>query len=375
MSGRAQALSGFARGIGLATGALLVVAIALALVGAAKVLLLVFFALLLASALQPLVDWLRGRLPVRRGVAILMVYIVFFATVAGLGFLAVPLVVSQASQLVAQLPEVTTRIQTWSQGLQPPELASSIGALLEAAQDAVTAAPPQPGQLVSAGLSVADVVGSVVTVLALVFFWMTERQRMQRFTLSFLPLERRAGTREAWNVVETRLGGWVRGQLTLMLVLGIATGVAYTVMGLPSGPILGLIAGLAEILPLVGPALGVVPAILIAAVLRPDLLVVVVVAYVVIHLVESNVLVPFVMRNAVGVSPFLLLVSLLVGAALDGLLGALIAVPIVAAAEAILERLQDRAVPVAQDAASAAAAEPSEPSEPEESEGLVSEAA
>ena len=144
-------------------------------------------------------------------------------------------------------------------------------------------------------------------------------------------------------------------------------------MGLPSGPILGLIAGLAEILPLVGPALGVVPAILIAAVLRPDLLVVVVAAYVVIHLVESNVLVPFVMRNAVGVSPFLLLVSLLVGAALDGLLGALIAVPIVAAAEAVLERLQDRAVPVAQDAASAAAS--AEPSEPEESERLVSEAA
>lgn len=360
MNGRALALGWFARGIGLATGALLVFAVAEALVGAAKVLLLVFFALLLASALQPLVDWLRGHLPVRRGPAILLVYIVFFAAVAGLGFLAVPLIVSQASQLVAQLPAVTARIQTWSQGLQPPELASSIGALIEAAQDATTAASPQPGQLVRAGLSLADVIGSVATVLALVFFWMTERQRMQRFVLSFLPLERRATSREAWNVVELRLGGWVRGQLTLMIVLGLTTGIAYTVMGLPSGPILGLIAGLAEILPLVGPALGVIPAIVMAAVLRPDLLILVVVAYVLIHLIESNVLVPFVMRNAVGVSPFLLLVSLLAGAALDGLLGALIAVPIVAAAEAILERLQDRVVPVAQDAASAASADSAE---------------
>ena len=80
-----------------------------------------------------------------------------------------------------------------------------------------------------------------------------------------------------------------------------------------------------------------------------------VLAYVVIQLVESNVLVPFVMRNAVGVSPFLLTVSLLIGGALGGLLGALIAVPIVAAIEAVLERLQDREVPVAQDAASSPA--------------------
>jgi len=84
-------------------------------------------------------------------------------------------------------------------------------------------------------------------------------------------------------------------------------------------------------------------------------LLVVLVVYVVIQLVESNVLVPMVMRNAVGVSPFLLTVSLLVGAALGGLPGALVVVPIVAAAEAVLERLQDRAVPVAQDAASALA--------------------
>lgn len=368
MNGRALAVGWFARGIGLVAGGLVVLAVAQALVGAAKVLLLVFFALLLASALQPLVDWLRGHLPVRRGGAILMVYIAFFAAVAGIGFLVVPLAVGQASQLVDQLPAVTTRIQAWSQALQPPELASSIGALIEAAQDALKAPSPQPGQLLSAGLSLADVVGSVVTVLALVFFWMTERQRMQRFILSFLPLERRAEIRDAWNVVELRLGGWVRGQLTLMIVLGLTTGVAYSAMGLPSGPILGVIAGLAEIIPLVGPALGVVPALLVAAALRPDLLVVIAVVYVAITLVESNVLVPFVMRNAVGVSPFLLTVSLLVGAALNGLLGALIAVPIVAAAEAILERMQDRAVPVAQDSASATSV-----SNPGEEEGLASQ--
>ncbi|MGH2511761.1 MAG: AI-2E family transporter, partial [Candidatus Limnocylindrales bacterium] len=200
----------------------------------------------------------------------------------------------------------------------------------------------------------------VVTVLALVYFWMTERQRLQRFALSFLPADRRGAVRGAWNIVELRLGAWVRGQLALMALLGLMTGIAYTVLGLPSGPLLGLIAGLAEIIPLVGPLVGVIPALLIASALRPDLILVVLLVYLVIQLVESNVLVPLIMRNAVGVSPFLLTVSLLAGATLGGLLGALIAVPLVAAGEAILERLQDREVPVAQDAASA----PAEPIAP-----------
>ena len=189
--------------------------------------------------------------------------------------------------------------------------------------------------------------------LALVYFWLTERQRLQQFALSFLPAERRGSVREAWNSVETRLGGWVRGQLLLMLALGAMTGAAYALLGLPSGPLLGVVAGLAEIIPFIGPLVGVVPALLLAAAFRPDLLVVVLVVYVVIQLVESNVLVPLVMRNAVGVSPFLLTVSLLVGGALGGLLGALVSVPLIAAFEAVLERLQDREVPVAQDAASA----------------------
>ncbi len=136
-------------------------------------------------------------------------------------------------------------------------------------------------------------------------------------------------------------------------------------MGLPAAPLLGLIAGLAEVVPLVGPAIGVAPALLVAAAFRPDLVLVVLIAYVIIQLVESNVLVPIVMRNAVGVSPFLLTVSLLVGAALGGLVGALISVPMVAAAEAIMERLQDRDVPVSQDLASGPASALVASSDPE----------
>jgi len=352
---RTEASVWFARGIGLVSGGLVVVALTAGLIGAGRVLLLVFFAVLLASALGPLVDWLRTSLPIGRGVSILLVYATFFVSVAAIGFVLVPVAISQAGQMMDQVPAVLDRVETWSSGLQPSALATSVGALVTAVRAALSGPSPGTGQVVSAGLGLADATISAITILALVFFWMTERQRLQRFTLSFLPPERRGGVREAWNIVEVRLGAWVRGQLVLMIALGVTTGVAYTVMGLPSGPTLGVIAGLAEVVPLVGPALGVLPALLIAAAFRPDLLIVVVVVYVLIQLAESNFLVPLVMRNAVGVSPFLLTVSLLIGAALGGILGALVAVPMVAAVEAVLERMQDRRVPVAQDAASATA--------------------
>lgn len=356
MSTRAEAALWFARGFGFVAGGIVIAAIAAGAVGAANVLLLVFLAVLLGSALNPIVDRIRGALPIGRRAAILVLYLTFFATVFVGAFVIVPLLIDQAGQLGAQMPAVFDRLKSWSAGLRPHELASSVGSVIASAQGLVNSGQAgRQGILVSAGLTVADVVISFVTILALVFFWLTERQRLQRFALSYLPAERRSGVREGWNIVELRLGAWVRGQLILMVTLGVATGVSYAIMGLPSAPLLGLIAGLAEVIPLVGPAIGVAPALLMAAAFRPDLILVVLVAYVIIQLVESNVLVPIVMRNAVGISPFLLSVSLLIGAALGGLVGALIAVPIVAAAEAILERMQDRDVPVTQDAASAPA--------------------
>ena len=173
------------------------------------------------------------------------------------------------------------------------------------------------------GLTVADAAVTIVTIFALIYFWVTERARLQRYATAFLPLERRAGVRDAWNDIELRLGGWVRGQLVLMGTVALATGSAYWLLGLPSALLLGLIAGLAELIPLVGPAIGAIPALVVAAALRPDLVVPVLIVYVVIQLVEGNLLVPVVMRGSVGISPFVVLVSLLVGGAVGGIVGAL----------------------------------------------------
>jgi predicted PurR-regulated permease PerM len=142
-----------------------------------------------------------------------------------------------------------------------------------------------------------------------------------------------------------------------MATIGIGTSVAYTLLGVPAALLLGLIAAIAEAIPIVGPLLGAIPAILVAATVSPELALTVAGVYLVLQLVEGNVLVPLVMRNTIGISPFLVILSVLIGGAAGGFIGALLAVPIAAVGEVLIEGLQARETPVAQGPASSATTE------------------
>ncbi|MFL5681086.1 MAG: AI-2E family transporter [Chloroflexota bacterium] len=348
---RSELLAWSVRGAGIAVGVVAIYALASLAIGAGGVLLLVFIAILLASALEPAVGGIRSRVGLGRGPTILLVYAAFFVLVIGMALVVVPAAIGQFNDIVANLPPFADRARDWASHLRPAGLARSITALINAGDDFLVPAPPDPSAVVKVGLTVVEGVVSLATLLALVFFWLVEHARLQRFALAFLPAERRAGAREAWNEIETRLGMWVRGQLILMTAIGVATGTAYFLLGLPSALLLGLIAGLMEVIPIVGPLLGAVPAILVALTVSPELALVVAGVYVLVQFIEGNVLVPLVMRNTIGLSPFLVIVSLLVGAAAGGIVGALFAVPLTAAALVVLERMQAREIPVAQDPA------------------------
>ncbi len=222
---------------------------------------------------------------------------------------------------------------------------------MDSAREATAVKPPDPNEVVQVGTIAATAAITVTTLLTIVFFWLVEHARLQRYLLAYVPADSRAGAREAWNEIESRLGLWVRGQLILMGTMGLATGIAYTLLGLPGALLLGMIAALTEAIPIVGPLLGAIPAILVATTVSPQLAVVVAGVYIVLQLLEGSVLVPVVMRNTIGISPLLVLLSLLVGGAAGGLVGAFLAVPVAASIEIALSRLQARAVPVAQDPA------------------------
>jgi predicted PurR-regulated permease PerM len=136
--------------------------------------------------------------------------------------------------------------------------------------------------------------------------------------------------------VEEKLGGWVRGQLLLMLAIGVMAAIGYAVLGLPNPVLLGVAAGLFEIVPMIGPFLAFAPAVLVALAIDPPRAIAVLVYALVIQQIESNVLVPRVMGRTVGVSPLTVLLGILVGSSLAGIPGAFLAVPLAGALQVIL---------------------------------------
>lgn len=350
---RSEALQWVGRGVGAAIGVAVVVFLIALAYAVHEVLLLVLLAILLGAALEPVVGWIRSRSRLPRGAAILVVYASFLASVIALAVFVVPTALVQLSRALERLPAFLDRLRSWAATIRSEPAAEGLAALIDAIEAPFrpNGPPPDPESVLSASLLVGTVGAALVTLLALVFFWLTERPRLQRYALAFLPAHRREGVRDAWNEIETRLGLWARGQLLLMATIGVATGIAYTLLGLPAALLLALIAALTEVIPIIGPLIGVVPALLVATTVSPETTILTLGVYVLIHAVEGNVLVPIVMRNSVGLSPFLVLLSLLVGGTAGGILGAIVGVPIAAAVTVVLERLQDRRTPVPVDPA------------------------
>jgi len=334
------------RGTGLGAGLLLVVLVALVAQAAADVLVMVVVSLLLASSVDPLVAAIRGRLGISRVPIILTLYILVIVTTVVLVLLLVPTAVSQATELSGRLPQIVADARTWAEGLEPAILGTTLTRLINTLDFTLVRsgfASPDPDMLVEFGLTAADAALAVMSIATMVFFWLISRETIQRFALAMLPLSERRGVRAAWDDIEGRMGYWVRGQLTLMTVVGVLTTVAYLVLGLPNALLLGVFAGLAEIIPIIGPAIGAVPALITAFVAGgPELALLVAGVYVVIQVVEGQILVPIVMKNAVGLPPFIIIVSLLVGGAVAGLVGALLAVPVATALAAVMENAQAR---------------------------------
>jgi predicted PurR-regulated permease PerM len=359
---RSEAFRWFGRGVGLALGVGLVALLALGFGMAARVVVLVFFAVLLASALDPLVDRLRSRTPIGRGATVLLVYAAFFVAVLALALLVIPGAIRQFDDLGRQLTPLLAQARAWAETIEPRALSTSLTAVINAIQQTILRPgpdEPDPDDVIAIGLTVADIAISLVALLALVYFWLTGRARLQRFALALLPENRRAGTREAWNEIEFRLGAWVRAQLILMGSIGVMTGIAYTLIGLEGAVLLAVIAALAEAIPLVGPALGAIPALVVAAMTgQIETVLLVAVVYTAIQTLESNVLVPMVMKNTVGVPPFLTVAGVLAGAAIGGVLGALVAVPLAAATIVILSRTQARQTAVTLEPVAAETHEP-----------------
>ena len=306
-----------------------------------QVLFILFIAIIIGTILRPVVAWLQRRgIP---GVAgVILVYFLLLALLIGFGLLLFPLIAEQSATITAALPDYYQSLRGWILD-HPNQLTESLRPLLPAT---LPVSAPQTGQEMvdSAGQVLgyvalaATVVFTIVVILLMASYWTLDGPKtIQSFLLS-IPIGQRESIGELISAMETKVGAYIAGQGLLCLFIGVMALIAYWLIGLPYVLVLAFVAGVMEAVPFVGPLLGAIPAALVALSIGPDKLIWVIVATLVIQQVENSILVPRVMRRAVGVNPFVTLLAIFAFSSLLGVAGALMAIPIAAIIQLLLDR-------------------------------------
>jgi predicted PurR-regulated permease PerM len=176
-----------------------------------------------------------------------------------------------------------------------------------------------------------------ITVAVFSFYLLLERDKLKKNLYLFFPHLDKNKVNSMAHKIEMKLGAWVRGEIILMLIVGLTTYIGLTILGVEYALPLAVIAGVLELVPTIGPIISSIPAILIALVQGPVLAIAVLAMYILIQQAENNFLVPKVMEKAVGVLPLITIASLLIGGTLFGVIGAVIAVPAVVILHVLFE--------------------------------------
>jgi predicted PurR-regulated permease PerM len=178
---------------------------------------------------------------------------------------------------------------------------------------------------------------STLTVFVISFYLMFQRKMLKNQFISLLPQTYQSNALKILIQIENKIGLWLRGQLVLSFVIGFCVWGGLSLFGLPFALPLGLMAGLLEIVPTIGPIISAIPAVIVALTISPGLAIATIVFYILLQMLENNLLVPKIMEKAVGLNPIVIIVGVLIGSHFLGIIGALLAVPFIAIASIVIK--------------------------------------
>ncbi len=290
-------------------------------------------AAIFAIALNPVVSSLERRLHVRRGLAVALVVLGIVAVFILVIALIIPTIIAQGKTLSTNWPTYQRQIQEFA----------SHQSYTQWAYDQATKWISKNTDKVSSNVATVSVgiAGGVFSFLTFFIFLVYMLASGRKFAVVLSGMLPRKEWREQFvkilHDVSNKLGHWLRGQAVLCLIIFAASYLGLTVIGVDYALTLALFAGVMEAVPMVGAYLGAIPAVLVAILSgSPIKGLIVAIFFLIIQQIEGNIIVPQVMKKAVGVHPMLVLLAALIGATLLGFVGVLIAVPVTAAASVIV---------------------------------------
>ncbi len=295
-----------------------------------EIVAMVVTALLLAALIDPFADWFQER-KIPRGLAVIIVYVIL-GLIATLVIVAlVPVVIEQVTQLFGSGPFAETLQDIFLSNSTLFDVQRFIVSLLSG-ETSIATLFSQIGSFLSGFLA-------LLVVLVLAFYMVVEEDTAKKVFKNLAPIEYQPFLVQLLTKIQTKIGAWLRGQLLLGLIVGTTCFIGLSILGVKYALLLGIIAGLFEIVPYVGPTLSVIPAVLVGFTQSLVMGVIVLLMYLVVQQVENNILVPKIMQKVTGLNPIVSIVALLVGIKIGGLVGAILSIPIATMLSVILEDL------------------------------------
>jgi len=303
-------------------------------------LLLLFMAAILAYLLAPVVEAVRRRVRLPRPLCILLVYLALGACLLGVGFLFAPVVVGQARALQTRLPSLLQALGVRSadleRALRAHGVALPLGNVAGNATGAIgNAGPGLIGNALTFAASLGTTLLDTVLVLVMSFYLINDHRGIGRNLAGIVPPRYAAGTLFATRSAGRIIGRYVRAQILVALMVGLLGGGGAAALGVQYAPLIGIFAFFAESIPVLGPIIATVPAVLIALVESPWKALAVLAWFVVVQQLEQNLIMPRLSGHAVGIHPIAAIMAVLIGFSLGSVWGALFAVPLLGFAYAL----------------------------------------
>ncbi len=310
---------------------ILFAALAVLLYELSGILLVVLTAIVIAAAIEPAVHFFENQgLP--RILSVVVIYVLMALGVFVVVYALLPPVLADVSEMISQAPDYIRSLQLESsflgQQLGTPEDPLSVSEIVTNLRNSIGQSTQEVFSFVS---GIFGGVASFVLIMTLSFYLVARRGSIDRFLRIVIPTSHEEYGIDLWHRTQEKIGRWLQGQLVLMAIVGMLVYLGLLILGVPNALLLGIVAGIFEIIPLLGPILSAIPAILIAAIEGGlSLALMVTGLFIIVQQLENNLIHPMVVTKVVGVPPIVVILAIVVGGHLAGFLGILLAVPLAA---------------------------------------------
>lgn len=302
------------------------------------ILALILIALFLAALMHPAAKWgARHRIP--RGIIVILIYLAMLTIAVASLALIIPTLIQEAGSVASSIgipsDVVSSTLQTLREAVDKFRSISDVRAGVSSAQAIFSAA----GGFVSTIKDLFGGIAGVVIVLVIAFYMVVQDREATRLFHNLVPNKYQDKISTTLALVEEKIGGWLRGQLVLSLLIGILYYIGLLILGVNNPLMLAVFAGFLEFIPYLGPILSGIPIVFLAVGDSPFKGLLALGLVIVVQQLENQVIVPKVMQKAVGLNPLVSIIAVLIGAKLFGVVGALIAIPVATAASVLLMEL------------------------------------